>query len=100
MNPNNYNPKAREAFGKTLIDIGVSIFKGTMLLFTVIPITLILKDAIGSQSNEVSVLQLFGAMSGSTYLTLVLFLVISFIAGHLFRKEGLRHIHESEDRQT
>jgi hypothetical protein len=32
MNPNNYNPKAREAFAKSLIDIGVAIFKGIVLL--------------------------------------------------------------------
>lgn len=46
MKPNEYNPKAREAFGKSLIDIGVAIFKGIMLLFTLAPLSFLLKGAL------------------------------------------------------
>jgi len=100
MKPEELTPRAREAFGRTLIDVGVAIFKGIILLFTVVPITLILKSALEPGSSNVSIIALFENMSMVTYLSLIGFLVISFYAGHVFRKEGLRHIQEVELNET
>lgn len=44
MKINDYNPKAREAFGKTLVDLGSAIHKSIVLLITVVPITIIFKS--------------------------------------------------------
>ncbi len=91
-----YNPKAREAFGKSLVDIGVAIYKGLIILFTVVPITVILKASLETEAQNISIFTPFERMSSSTYLTLLVFLVTAFLAGHFFRSEGLKHIHESE----
>jgi len=100
MKPEEYNPKAREAFGKSLIDIGVSIFKGIILLITVVPASLILKGALESGSVEISIVTLFESMSNGTYFLFICFLGLSLLAGGWFRTEGLRHIHGSEENKT
>lgn len=97
MRPEKYNPKAREAFGKSLIDIGVGISKGIMILFTVAPLTYILKGAVDGSGKGVSVVELFSFMTTSTYLVFLLTLAGAFCLGHYFRKEGLRHLHEIEN---
>jgi uncharacterized Tic20 family protein len=96
MKISEYNQKAREAFGKSLVDIGVAIYKGLIILFTVIPITVILKASVESETQNVSIFTPFERMSSATYLTLIAFLITAFVAGYLFRSEGLKHIHESE----
>lgn len=100
MRPENYNPKARQKFGETLVDIGVSIYKGIMLLFTVALLTFILSNASDKGKVETSITDLLAFMSSSSYLLFLSILVIAFFAGHYFRKEGLRHIHESEGNQS
>lgn len=97
MKPEKLNPKAREAFAKTLIDVGVSVFKGIILLLTVIPIAAIFKSAFDGVSIEVSLIKIIGSMTISTYITLLALLITAFFIGHLFRKEGLRHLHEIEN---
>jgi ABC-type microcin C transport system permease subunit YejB len=97
MNPNNYNPKAREAFGKSLIDIGVGIYKAIMLLFTIGPLTYIVASISEGKKIDTPISDMYSLMSGSTYILFMVILIISFFAGHYFRKEGLRHIHESEN---
>ncbi len=96
MKPEDYNPKAREAFGKSLIDIGVGIFKGIMLLFTVAPLTFMLKDAVDGSSKGVLLINLISFMSSPAYLAFLGVLAGAFLVGHYLRKEGLRHIHEIE----
>jgi hypothetical protein len=96
MKISEYNPKAREAFGKSLVDVGVAIYKGLIVLFTVVPITVILKASLESETNNVSIFTPFERVSSAAYLTLIVFLIAEFVAGHLFRSEGLKHIHESE----
>ncbi|MET0027739.1 MAG: hypothetical protein ABW101_08885 [Candidatus Thiodiazotropha sp.] len=96
MKISEYNPKAREAFGKTLVDVGVAIYKGLIILFTVVPITVILKASLENETQNVSIFTPFERMSSATYLTLIIFLIAAFVAGHLFRSAGLKHIHESE----
>ena len=97
MKPEKLNPKAREAFAKTLIDVGVSVFKGIILLLTVIPIAAIFKSAFDGVSIEISLIKIIGSMTISTYITLLALLIIAFFIGNLFRKEGLRHLHEIEN---
>lgn len=97
MKPESYNPKARQKFGETLVEIGVSIFKGIMLLFTIAPLTFMLSNVSAKGQIETSVTDLFKFMSSTTYLLFLLLLSFAFVAGYYFRQEGLRHIHESEN---
>tara|TARA_R110002096_G_C14590172_1_gene721926 strand:+ start:1532 stop:1834 length:303 start_codon:yes stop_codon:yes gene_type:complete len=96
MEIDDYNPKAREAFGKSLVDIGVSIYKGIIILFTIVPITVILKTTLSNNPKDTNLIMIFGNMSVSNYVTLIVFLIAAFLAAHFFRSEGLKHIHESE----
>lgn len=97
MKPEDYNAKARQKFGETLVDIGVTIFKGIMLLFTVIPMTFIVNNSLAKDQVEFSITDILKFMSSATYLIFLLLLSLAFIIGYFFRKEGLRHIHESEN---
>ena len=96
MKIEDYSPKAREDFGKSLVDIGVSIYKGLILLFTVIPISVLLCSGLSANGEDISIFTPFESMSNATYLTLMAFLVVAFLLGHVFRSAGLKHIHASE----
>lgn len=96
MKPNQYNPTAREAFGRSLIDIGVAIFKNLMLVFTVIPLAALLKAALGGDETDGSVIHGLLSLSGGSQVLILGFIIASFVIGHIFRKEGLRHLHELE----
>lgn len=72
------------------------MFKSTMLLFTAVPITLIFKNAMKEGSTQISIADAIGGMSTQTYFVFLALLSAAFIGGHLFRKEGLRHLHEIE----
>jgi len=98
MKPEEYNPKAREAFGKSLIDVGVGIFKGIMLLFTIAPMTFLLKGAFDGTGKNASFADIWNFMRSPSYFVFLVLLVVAFVFGHYFRKEGLRHIHEIENR--
>lgn len=98
MKPDDYNPMAREAFGRTLIDVGVTIFKSIVLLFTVVPLAAILEIVFRDQKELSSVFQILDSLSGSTQLLIIGLLITGFCAGHWFRKEGLRYLHELEER--
>ncbi|MCE9686661.1 hypothetical protein LZP73_10630 [Shewanella sp. AS16] len=97
MKPNNYNPKAKEAFGRSLIDIGVAIFKGLMLLFTVAPASIIVKDVFEDGTSKISLYEALANMSTPTYYMFLGIILIGFLIGHVFRKEGLRYLHEAEE---
>lgn len=97
MKPEQYNSKAREAFGQSLIDIGVSIFKAIMLLVTAVPLAAITKSVFSPHSQEVSVWEALNSVTPGTQALVLVFLIVSFLMGHYFRKEGLRHIHETEE---
>lgn len=97
MKPEKLNPKAREAFAKTLIEVGVSIFKAIILLVTVAPISLILKGAFDGEASNISFLEIAASISDGAKITLLVMLSIAFILGHFFRREGLRHLHELEN---
>lgn len=92
-----YGPKAREAFGKTLIDISLSIYKGVILLFTVLPLASIAKSVfVDGDVQGISIVELINSLAVSTKVSVFLLVSVAFVVAHYFRKEGLRHIHESE----
>ena len=97
MKISEYNAKAREALGKTFVDIGVSIFKGVISLFTVVPIALILKSWWDKDIKPFSIMELFSSITIGTYIVLLIFVFISMYIGAWFRDEGLKHIHEAEE---
>jgi len=92
-----YNPKAKEALGKIFIDIGVAIFKGIILLFTVVPVTVILKSVLDKEDKPFSLLSAVASMTFGTYILLVFFVVFSMMAGAHMRDKGLKYIHEAEE---
>lgn len=100
MKPENLNPKAREAFAKTLIEVGVSIFKAIILLVTIAPISVIFKSAFDGKSSNISLLEMAASISGGTQVFLLAILSAAFILGHFFRREGLRHLHELENQSN
>ncbi len=93
MNPKNYNPKAREAFAKSLIDIGVGIFKSIMTLVIIVPITFILKGALEGKKDFYAL----SNVSDPLFNSFIALMVIGFCLGYYFRREGLRHLHELEN---
>ena len=97
VKPDNYNPKAREAFGRSLIELGVSVFKAVILLVTALPLTLIVKGIFDGGLQQVSIFDLIDSLSTATKLSILALLMASFFLGHAFRKEGLRHLHELEN---
>ena len=88
-----YSPKAREAFGKSMLDIGDSILKGIILLFTLAPLTF-LAQAAGEGKAGASMKELLAFMSTGGYFAFLGLLMVSFLVGYVFRIQGLRHIHE------
>ncbi|MBV36363.1 MAG: hypothetical protein CMP47_13070 [Rickettsiales bacterium] len=97
MRVTDYNSKAREAFGKSLVDIGVSIFKSLILLITVVPITAIFKVTFNDEGKSFSIINLIQDLPPGVYVTLILFIVLAFVFGHFFRTQGLKHIHMSQE---
>lgn len=97
MKPEEYNPKAREAFGQLLIDIGVSIFKAIMLFMTVVPLAALAKGVFLPHEQNVSVWEALVSISPGTQALIFALLIGSFWLGYYFWKEGLRHIHELEN---
>jgi predicted small integral membrane protein len=95
MNPNNYNPIAREAFARSLIDIGVAIFKGVILLLTIAPLAAIFRSAFDTE-EKISFLSIVDNLTLGTQWLFISLLGGAFILGYFFRKEGLRHLHEME----
>ncbi|MDY0251370.1 MAG: hypothetical protein RBR45_15190 [Pseudomonas sp.] len=90
------NPKARETFARSLVDIGVSIFRGLMIIITVTPVAAILKVVFDGEAEKFSILRFFASFTWDTYLAFILLLVIGFFVGDIFRKEGIRLLHEME----
>jgi len=94
MKPEDYNPKAREAFAKSLIDVGVGIFKSIMALIVIAPITFIFRATLEGKND----LPTFNGISPDPLFNIFIVLVIiGFALGYYFRREGLRHLHELEN---
>jgi len=100
MKLEDYNDKAKEAFAKSLIDIGVAIFKSMILTIMVLPVTLIVKTTIDGGNSEISVIQILSSMSGITYATFLSFIIFAFFSGYYFRKEGLKILNTIDEPAT
>ena len=87
------NAKAREAFGKHLLDISLAINKGIMLLMTIVPLGMTAKSIFGGEAVDfMIVLKKMGSPIWYVFLAL---LCLSFVLSFIFREQGLKHIHES-----
>ena len=97
MKIDDLSPKAREAFGKTLIDISLAIYKGVILLITVVPLAAIFKSAFSeNQPDMQSIYEMLDGLSSSTKISIIALLAVAFLIAHYFRAEGIKHIHNSE----
>jgi len=94
------NNKGKEAFANSLIEVGVSLFKGVMITIFVLPITLIIKSGIDGKSSSITPQQILSILDGTTYLTLLSFLVGAILIGLYFRHEGLRLLNKIEEHET
>jgi hypothetical protein len=87
-----YNPKAKEAFGKSLVDISVSIYKNLILLILITPIIRLTTNVV----NKGTIIVHFINIESSTlYLIGLMFLIAALIAEWV-RSTGLKYINEAE----
>jgi hypothetical protein len=98
VKPENLNPKAREAFARSVLDVANAIFKSIILLFTVVPIAAILKVALQGGETE-SMLRIIASFPPGMFLLLFILIGIAFGVGFMFRREAIMHLHELEDIQ-
>lgn len=96
MKPEQYNPKAREAFARSEIDVGVGLFKGIFLLFTVAPMTYLLKGAVDGTYKAISLGELLSFIGSPAYFLFLAWLALAYYLAHWCRKDGLRRLHEME----
>lgn len=99
--PEQLKPKAREAFGNSLIDIGIGLYKGCILLIISAVLTFGLKVTLDEKSFSKSDLEAF-LLSPSYFIVLFFFLLIALtlVGGVIFQRLGLHHIHESENQSS
>lgn len=95
IKPEDLNPKAKEAFAKSLIDNGVAIFKAILLTILILPITLIIKTET-SQSSSISVIEVLGSMSSATFILLLSLISVGFVSATYLRSAGVKLLHEME----
>ena len=88
MKSENYNAKAREAFAKSLIDIGVAILRGVVLLFILSPVTYIVKA--GLDGRNASAGEVLNAIPMSMLFVVVVILAAGIFLGVWFRDVGVR----------
>ena len=81
-----YTPKAKEAFCKTFIDIGVSILKSIFLLIMVTPITLFIKTLL----DEKSEINLWKIVTNDSFFLLCVMISLVLLIGMYLRDKGLR----------
>ncbi len=94
MKVEDLNPKAKEAFAKSLIDIGVAIFKTILLLVVVVPITMVAKGIFSDAEVTIGTLAgQFNFLSYALYLSLIL---VALFLGNHFRAAGLQIFHDLE----
>lgn len=91
------NNKAKEAFAQSLIDIGVTIFKGMFVTVMVLPITLIVKAVLEKGSASISIMDVLNSMSPDVKASIFILLGIAFLVGHFFRKKGVMLLNSIPD---
>ena len=93
------NSKAREAFAKSQIDIGVAIFKSIMLLVTTVPIALFIQGGFASEksTDPISVVKVIQSFSTESQILIGLLFCFALFAGHNLRSTGIKILNEIED---
>lgn len=100
MKVSEYNPTARAAFGQSLVDIGVSVFRAIVMLLSVAPLTLALTWIFQHPGEDIGIVESWVSVSGEVYCVVLVFLFASFLIGHCFRAWGLEHIHKASEAST
>ena len=98
MKPEDYNPKAREAFAKSLIDAGVAIFRSVLLLFILLPVTYIVKAGLDGKSMSFD--EVLNIISAEMFFIVVALIIFGIWIGVRLRDEGVRHLHDMENNQS
>ena len=93
------NPKAREAFAKSSIDVGVAIFKSVLLVVFILPITLIVKAVFDSGGEKVSILDIVTSIDVFTWFFLGLFILVGMLVGYFYRDGGVKILDEMENEE-
>jgi len=96
MSLEKYNPKAREAFANSRIAIGSAVFKSTILLILVAPITVVVKSIIEGK-DSLSIFDTFVSVSISTWFTLVFLILGAMVIGSVIEGIGFKHLNKLED---
>jgi len=91
------NPKAREAFAKSSIDIGVGIFKALMLVIFILPVTLIAKAVFDGSSEVISVSEIFDSISSGVWFLFWFLVIVAILASAYYRDNGIKILHEMEE---
>jgi len=96
MKVKGYNPKTKEAYGKTFVDIGVSILKSTFLIVIVGPMTLFLKSLLDEKKSLWELLSTV-ATADNFWIWAVL-CAFSLGTGTWLRNRGLQIMNEVEEK--
>lgn len=97
MKPDQYNPKAKEAFGKSLVDVGVALFKSVMLLIFIMPASIIVMSTADVTKSNISVLDILQRMPSDTFTSFIIIISLAMVMGAYIRALGLKYIHDSEN---
>jgi hypothetical protein len=96
MKPEQYSPKAREAFGKSLLDMSSAIANGVVVLIILVPLSLIWKGAFDVSSPVLNAERFWAFMRSPAYFIFLILFAAAVLFAVYARKEGLRHVHEAE----
>jgi len=98
-NQEDLNPKAREAFAKSCIDVGVAIFKSVLLVVFILPMTLVAKAVFDSNQEGISIVHTILSIDSLTWLILLAFIVLGMLAGFFYRDNGLKILDDMENEE-
>ena len=99
MKPKELNSKAKEAFAKSGIDVGVGVFKAVMLVLLILPMTLIIKIAFEGGADSISVSSVLDSLSIGLWIMLGVFYFLAMLAAFYFRDTGVKILHEMENEE-
>ena len=95
MSEKEYSKEAKQALGKSRIDIGVSIYKSVLLSLTTVPIMIILNSILTQKSGMLTILKIIKSLPFQDLIFIGCFYIIAIIAAEGLRSSGLKQINES-----
>ena len=100
MKPNKYNPKAREAHARSLIDFGSTILKSSFIVLLVLPITAIVNAIFQNNSEkknaDFSLTDALSSVPEGTSFALLLFVTLALVLGLSLLFHGFKLLHDME----